>query len=108
VHCETTHRPTAAGSLIAADAENGATAATTRLANAAAHWRGSFGGVACVDFVLRAVVEASASTASIARLFLCMVLRLRSVAMLWLSVIAFCTGIAFGCVLAEHVSCAGG
>ena len=29
-------------SLIAADAENGAVAAMTRLAKAAAHWRGSF------------------------------------------------------------------
>ena len=45
VHCETTHRPAGGGSLIAADAENGAAAATTRLAKAAAHWRGSFGGV---------------------------------------------------------------
>ena len=32
---------------------------------------------------------------------------MRSVAILWQSVIAFCTGIAFSCVLAEHVSCAG-
>ena len=79
-----------------------------RGAKAAAHWRGNFGGVACFDFMLRAVVEASASTASIARLFLCMVLGLCSVAMLWLSVIAFCTGTAFTRVLAEqHVSCAG-
>ena len=57
--------------------------------------------------MLRAVVEASASTASIARLFLCMVLDLRSVAILWLSVMSFCTGVAFSRVLAEHVSCAG-
>ena len=56
---------------------------------------------------MRAVVEANASRASIARLFLCMVLGLPSVAILWLSVIAFCTGIAFYRVLAEHVSCAG-
>ena len=61
----------------------------------------------CFDFMLRAVVEASASTASIARLFLCMVLGLRSVAILWLSVMAFCTGVAFSSVLAQHVSCAG-
>ena len=57
--------------------------------------------------MLRAVVEASASTASIARLFLCMVLGLRSVAILWLSVMDFCTGVAISRVLAEHVSCAG-
>ena len=35
-----------------------------------------------------------------------MVLGLRSVAMLWPLLIAFCTGLAFSCGLAEHVSAA--
>ena len=59
----------------------------TMLAKAAAHWRGSFGGVIWFGFRLRAVVEASASTASIARLVVRMVLVLRCAAILWLSVI---------------------